>query len=69
MQNEPSDGCLTNFSFQSMCFPPDKHRDFLKMNLGPALQKAGYGIEKLKLMILDDLRVFLPNWVEVVRKL
>ncbi|XP_054713189.1 lysosomal acid glucosylceramidase-like [Uloborus diversus] len=67
-QNEPSDGCLEDFAFQSMCFPAEKQRDFLKNHLGPILQKAGFGIDKLKLMILDDVRVFLPNWVDVVLK-
>ncbi len=68
MQNEPSDGCLHNFRFQSMCFSAEKQRDFLKFDLGPALDKAGFNVNNLKLMILDDLRVFLPRWAQVVIK-
>ncbi|XP_035230639.1 lysosomal acid glucosylceramidase-like, partial [Stegodyphus dumicola] len=68
MQNEPTDGCLADFAFQSMCFPPEKQRDFLKLNLGPTLQKSGYGTDKLRLMILDDNRFLLPRWAEVILK-
>lgn len=68
MQNEPTDGCIEDFPFQSICFPPEKQRDFLKLHLGPSLQKAGFGVDKLKLMILDDDRVLLPKWAEVVSK-
>lgn len=66
MQNEPTDGCVHNFPFQSMCFPPEKQRDFLKLHLGPSLLKAGFSTDNLKLMILDDDRFMLPKWAEVV---
>ena len=66
MQNEPTDGCIEDFPFQSVCFPPEKQRDFLKLHLGPSLQKAGFGVDNLKLMILDDDRFLLPKWAEVV---
>lgn len=65
-QNEPTDGCISDFRFQSMCFPPEKQRDFLKLDLGPALQKAGFGTDNLKLMIMDDLRGLLPKWAKVI---
>ncbi|XP_015911186.2 lysosomal acid glucosylceramidase [Parasteatoda tepidariorum] len=68
LQNEPTDGCLTDFAFQSMCFPPDKQRDFLKLNLGPTLQKAGFGPNNLKLMIMDDARGLLPRWADIIMK-
>lgn len=68
MQNEPTDGCIEDFPFQSICFPPEKQRDFLKLHLGPSLKKAGFGVDNLKLMILDDDRVLLPKWAEVVSK-
>lgn len=65
-QNEPTDGCIQDFPFQSMCFPPENQRDFLKLHLGPTLQKANFGVDNLKLMILDDDRLLLPKWAEVV---
>lgn len=65
-QNEPTDGCLSDFAFQSMCFPPEKQKDFIKLHLGPSLQKAGFGVDNLKLMILDDDRLMLPKWVETI---
>ena len=48
MQNEPH-------SFSSMDFTnPSVERDFVKKHLGPALAKAGYGKDKLNLMLYDD---------------
>ena len=29
-------------------------REWIKLDLGPALQRAGYGKDKIKLMMLDD---------------
>ncbi|GIY10002.1 lysosomal acid glucosylceramidase [Caerostris extrusa] len=66
VQNEPTDGCVVDFPFQSLCFPPDMQRDFLKMDLGPALKKAGFTPDKLKVMINDDNRVTLPKWAQVI---
>ncbi|GFS09420.1 glucosylceramidase [Elysia marginata] len=62
-QNEPIDGLEAEFPFQCMGFTPEVYRDFIKMDLGPALEKAGYG--KLKLMMLDDQRMFLIEWAKV----
>jgi glucosylceramidase len=48
MQNEP-------MSFSSMNFlNASVERDFVKKHLGPALAKAGYGKDKLNLMVYDD---------------
>ncbi|CAG2104823.1 unnamed protein product [Medioppia subpectinata] len=48
MQNEPK-------SFSSMNFvDPKVERDFVKKHLGPALAKAGYGKDKLNLMLYDE---------------
>ena len=63
-QNEPIDGLETEFPFQCMGFTPEKYRDFIKLDLGPALEKAGYG--KVKLMMLDDQRLFLIDWAKKV---
>lgn len=66
LQNEPTDGCVVDFSFQSMCFPPEFQRDFLKLDFGPALKKAGFTPENMKVMIGDDDRVILPKWVDKI---
>ncbi|KAK3799329.1 hypothetical protein RRG08_048836 [Elysia crispata] len=63
-QNEPIDGLESEFPFQCMGYTPEMYRDFIKMDLGPALEKAGYG--KVKLMMLDDQRLFLIEWAKVV---
>ena len=43
-------------------------RDFVKLNLGPTLAKAGYGKDKLNLMVFDDnlsvFEKFVPTVLE-----
>ncbi|XP_059139427.1 lysosomal acid glucosylceramidase-like [Physella acuta] len=63
-QNEPSDGLEFKFPFQAMGFTPEQQRDFIKMDLGPALHSAGYG--NISLMILDDVRIFIITWAKIV---
>ena len=63
-QNEPTTGFVYNYSFQAMGFTPETQRDFIKLDLGPALHAAGYA--NLSLMILDDQRVMLPQWADIV---
>ena len=63
-QNEPSDGMIEGFPFQCLGWTGDLQRDFIKTDLGPALVQSGF--KDVKLMILDDQRVFLPFWAETV---
>lgn len=63
-QNEPSDGKLPNFKFQAMGWTAAQQRDFIALDLGPALEKNGF--QYIKLMILDDARFLLPYWAEQV---
>ncbi|ESP00722.1 hypothetical protein LOTGIDRAFT_158016 [Lottia gigantea] len=63
-QNEPLDGELPRFPFQSMGWTPEMQRDFIVQDLGPALHDNGF--ENVKLMILDDQRFLLPKWSSVV---
>lgn len=63
-QNEPTDGYIYNHFFQAMGFTPEQQRDFIRLDLGPALHDNGFG--DLKLMILDDNRLLLPYWAEKV---
>lgn len=65
-QNEPIDGMITDFPFQCLGWTPELQRDFIAKDLGPALEANGFG--HVKLMILDDQRIFLPYWPEVVLK-
>ncbi|XP_064471549.1 lysosomal acid glucosylceramidase-like [Ornithodoros turicata] len=66
VQNEPSSGYLPMYPFQCMAMSPGLERDFLKYDLGPALASAGYGTDRLHVLILDDQRVFLPYWANMV---
>lgn len=63
-QNEPSDGEVYHFFFQAMGWTPEMQRDFIKLDLGPALHSNG--LQGVKLMILDDQRLFLPHWANIV---
>ncbi|KAL1422249.1 hypothetical protein MTO96_022130 [Rhipicephalus appendiculatus] len=64
-QNEPTVGYVPDFPWQALGFTPKTQRDFVKLDLGPALAEAGYGAEKLQVMILDDNRIVLPHWADV----
>jgi glucosylceramidase len=47
-----------------MGFTPELQRDFIKTDLGPALNNSAY--KNVALMILDDQRFMLPKWAQVV---
>nr|XP_039266841.1 lysosomal acid glucosylceramidase-like [Styela clava] len=64
MQNEPSNGLVIAAKWQAMGWTPEQQKDFVKTDLGPMLEKKGYG--NIKLMIHDDQRVFLPAWPKEV---
>ncbi|XP_005104817.1 lysosomal acid glucosylceramidase [Aplysia californica] len=63
-QNEPIDGLQQNFPFQALGFTPETQRDFVKLDLGPALHTAGFG--NVSLMMLDDQRLLILDWTKVV---
>ncbi|XP_066538642.1 lysosomal acid glucosylceramidase [Hoplias malabaricus] len=62
--NEPTAGEMTNYSFQALGFTPEQQRDWIAMDLGPALHSSPYA--KIRLIILDDQRLLLPHWAKVV---
>ncbi|XP_078063991.1 lysosomal acid glucosylceramidase [Mustelus asterias] len=64
IQNEPTTGMITNYSFQCMGFTAEMERDFIVLDLGPALQNSTH--KDVQLMILDDQRILLPSWAKVV---
>nr|AYV89265.1 glucosylceramidase 4 [Tetranychus evansi] len=52
-QNEPLTGLMPYYSFNTMGFSSYMMRDFIKKDLGPALKAAGYGLDKLELLLYD----------------
>ncbi|KAK7115931.1 lysosomal acid glucosylceramidase-like [Littorina saxatilis] len=65
-ENEPTAGFVPNYGFQCMGFTAEMQRDFVKMDLGPAMHKNGF--QNVKIMIMDDQRNSLPHWPSVVLK-
>ncbi|KAK8392735.1 hypothetical protein O3P69_014875 [Scylla paramamosain] len=63
-QNEPLDGYVPGFSFSCMGWTAEQQRKWVAGNLGPALREGGYG--DVVLMIMDDQRINLPSWPQVV---
>ncbi|XP_038044273.1 lysosomal acid glucosylceramidase-like [Patiria miniata] len=63
VENEPSAGGTDN-KWQAQYYTAEMEGDFVKTDLGPALNQAGYG--DVNLMILDDQRLFLPDYVKGV---
>lgn len=63
-QNEPTTGFVYEFKWQTTGFTPETQRDFVKLDLGPALQNSPY--KNVTLMIMDDQRPNLPQWAQVV---
>jgi len=43
-----------------------QERDFIKMNLGPTLEKAGYTHDKFKIMIFDDGANTMKSWADTI---
>ena len=64
VQNEPSNGLIVKSTWQSLGMTAAQQRDFIKLDLGPELSKSSY--KDLKLMILDDQRLFMPSFLETV---
>ncbi|KAJ0066058.1 hypothetical protein NL108_001300, partial [Boleophthalmus pectinirostris] len=62
--NEPSAGKMTNYSFQALGFTPEEQRDWVALDLGPALQSSQF--KHTHVLILDDNRLLLPHWAKVV---
>ncbi|XP_029435319.1 lysosomal acid glucosylceramidase isoform X2 [Rhinatrema bivittatum] len=63
-QNEPSAGMLSKYPFQCLGFTAEHQRDFIALDLGPALESSQHS--HVQLLILDDQRLLLPYWAKVV---
>jgi len=60
--NEPMDGILPVYWFNSMGWTPQSQRQWIKDNFGPALKKSH---SSMKLLALDDQRYLLPWWMNI----
>lgn len=63
-QNEPTTGFIYDYKWQTTGFTPELQRDFVKLDLGPALENSSH--KNVRLMILDDQRYMLPLWAQIV---
>ncbi|XP_072166772.1 lysosomal acid glucosylceramidase-like [Diadema setosum] len=64
VENEPMAGGIVGYKTPSCYFTPEMERDFIKLDLGPALHAGGF--QNLKMMMMDDQRFELPGWPDVV---
>ncbi|XP_041649242.1 lysosomal acid glucosylceramidase [Cheilinus undulatus] len=62
--NEPTAGEMTHYSFQALGFTPEEQRDWVALDLGPALHASSH--PRTHILILDDNRLLLPHWAKVV---
>lgn len=47
-----------------MGFSAEAERDFIKLDLGPTLTQEGY--KDVKIMMLDDQRLFVGHWTKTI---
>ncbi|KAI1287954.1 Lysosomal acid glucosylceramidase [Halotydeus destructor] len=66
--NEPSTPFYSEYALiNDMGFTPDTLRDFLKLDLGPTLKEAGFGVDKLKILAPDaDFILLFDNYVDAI---
>ena len=69
--NEPINGLIPRFPFNCMAFTAQTQRDFVKMDLGPALKEAGYFIpgnrsNSIQVIVMDDQRWLIPYWSKTI---
>lgn len=55
---------MSHCSFQALGFTPEEQRDWVALDLGPALHASSY--PHTHILILDDQRLLLPHWAKVV---
>ncbi|OTF81313.1 hypothetical protein BLA29_003674, partial [Euroglyphus maynei] len=66
IENEPGSGFDPNYKWNCLGFNSTLERDFLKLDLGPALYKNGYDKNKLAVMIYDDQMPQMKTFTETV---
>uniref|UniRef100_A0A8B9QI28 Glucosylceramidase n=1 Tax=Apteryx owenii TaxID=8824 RepID=A0A8B9QI28_APTOW len=62
-QNEPLATLLAPAKLPTVIFTAVQQRDFILRNLGPALAQSAH---RTRIIILDDQRIHLPAWAQVV---
>ncbi|CAG2166493.1 unnamed protein product, partial [Oppiella nova] len=62
VQNEP----VQDHGINGLNMSAEQERDFIKLHLGPTLQRAGYGRDKLKLLMFDDTSPHLREYVDTI---
>ncbi|ETN77523.1 O-Glycosyl hydrolase family 30, partial [Necator americanus] len=65
LQNEPTSGAFPFYGWQTMFFSASMQRDFVKGVLGPMFKNNGV-TKNLKLIALDDNRLSLPVWADII---
>ncbi|CAG2103710.1 unnamed protein product, partial [Medioppia subpectinata] len=64
IENEPEVGFIKDYKFNCLALNATLERDFVKLDLGPALTRAGYGRDKLNLILFDDSRQYMIDWLD-----
>ncbi|XP_018420734.1 PREDICTED: glucosylceramidase [Nanorana parkeri] len=64
VENEPTAGMIEGYPFQCLGFTPEQMRDFIAKDLGPAFANSSH--KDVQIMIIDDNRILLPYWAEVI---
>jgi O-glycosyl hydrolase len=64
-QNEPKNGLVPAFPFNSMGWTPPKMLEWIRDFLGPTFHENG--LEKVKIMTVDDDNIYLRWWADNVR--
>lgn len=65
--NEPAMGMMPDFRYKALGFSPEMLRDFIKIDLGPALVSAGYEPGKgIKVLMFDDMTDRLETYAYAV---
>lgn len=65
--NEPSLALFGVKNISSVAWIPSKQQKWIAENLGPTIRNSEYS--HLKIMALDDQLLFLPWYIELVRKM
>lgn len=58
------DTALSVCSFQALGFTPQEQRDWVSLDLGPAVHASAF--PNTHILILDDNRLLLPYWAKIV---
>ncbi|XP_077178495.1 lysosomal acid glucosylceramidase-like isoform X2 [Paroedura picta] len=63
-QNEPRISLVAMEDFPTIKYTPEEQRDFIMLDLGPALAASEH--RDVLILMHDDVRLSLPRWAEVV---